>query len=218
MAKAEPSLDDVRRAMRGPRPGLAAHYRLAPEYRRHLFDQSAPVLPSAKVAAVLLLLYSYQGRLHFPLTLRTEGLESHSGQIALPGGTREDDEPLERTALREAQEELGIDPVAVEVLGSLSPIYIPPSGYLITPFVAFTPQHPDFRPDPREVAEVLEVPLVFFLTDDAICEEQWEFLGGLWLVPLYPIGPHKVWGATAMVLGEFATMVNVAMTPSTSAR
>jgi 8-oxo-dGTP pyrophosphatase MutT (NUDIX family) len=135
-------------------------------------------------------------------------LEDHKGQISLPGGAREGDEPLEWTALRETYEELGVDPQSVEVLGVLTPLYIFPSDYCIIPYVAARPDRPTFVPDPVEVAEVLEVLLLTLLDPTIRREEEWVLHGTITRVPFYQIGEHKVWGATAMVLSEFAAVLS----------
>jgi 8-oxo-dGTP pyrophosphatase MutT (NUDIX family) len=111
---------------------------------------------------------------------------------------------LEWTALRETYEELGVDPQGVEVLSALTPLYIFPSDYCITPYVAARPDRPTFVPDPVEVAEVLEVPLLTLLDPAMRREEEWVLHGTTARVPFYQIGEHRVWGATAMVLSEFA--------------
>lgn len=158
--------------------------------------------PNWKRAAVLILLYPVEGGLYFPLTRRREDLPHHPGQISLPGGSLEAGEEAAQAALRETAEELGIDSSRVELLGRLSSLKIPPSGFEIDPFVGYLPEKPRFVPEIREVAEVIEAPLSSLLTDDAMCVEEWELRGGPSTVPFWKIGDHKVWGATAMVLAE----------------
>lgn len=107
------------------------------------------------------------------------------------------------TALREAVEELNIEPAAVRILGELTPLYVAPSNYCIYPVVAVVGTRPDFRPSPHEVAEVIEVPLVHFLDTANIKKERWSLRGMDVIVPFYFFNGHKIWGATAMVLAEF---------------
>ena len=201
----EPTLDDITQALQLPRPGLRAQVRMAPRYRtvRDLLPSHQP-----KEGGVLILLYPKKGRLHVPLTRRTETVADHKGQISLPGGAHEaGDGSLEWTALRETQEELGVAPQSLEVLGALTPLYIPPSGYRIHPYVASCPERPLFRPDPVEVAELLEVPLATLLDPATRREEEWELHGRTVRVPFFQVGKHKVWGATAMVLNELVTLL-----------
>jgi 8-oxo-dGTP pyrophosphatase MutT (NUDIX family) len=122
----------------------------------------------------------------------------------LPGGRREDGEPLQETALREAHEEVGIDPRAVSLLGSLASLYILPSDFEVFPFVGWHEGMPAFVPQLSEVAEIIEVPLAHILDERLRQEEVWERKGVSMIVPYFQIGEHKVWGATAMMLSEFA--------------
>lgn len=201
----EPSLAAIWQALGRPLPGQGAQMRMSTRPRSGL--EARPSGHQPRQGGVLILLYPKDGRLHFPLTRRTETLEEHKGQISLPGGAREGDESLEWTALRETHEELGVDPQSVEVLGALTPLYIFPSDYCISPYVAARPDRPTFVPDPVEVAEVLEVPLANLLDPAIRREEEWMLHGTLTRVPFYWIGEHKVWGATAMVLSEFTAVL-----------
>ena len=199
-------IDDVRRAMQRPLLGLEAQARMAPPYRR---DQIAIMLnpPACKQAGVLVLLYPLEGQLCFPLTQRPDSVEYHKGQISLPGGSQENGESLCQTALREAQEEVGVDATAVEVIGQLSRLYVPPSNFCIQPFVGYVAERPDFRIDAVEVAELIEAPLEALLDPVTVHVEDWELRGEVWPIPFYQFGPHKVWGATAMILSEFVAML-----------
>jgi 8-oxo-dGTP pyrophosphatase MutT (NUDIX family) len=201
----EPSLAAIRQALSRPLPGRVAQMRMSTRPRPGL--EVRPPGHQPRQGGVLILLYPKDGHLHFPLTRRTETLGDHKGQISLPGGAREGDEPLERTALRETHEELGVDPRSVKVLGVLTPLYIFHSDYCITPYVAARPACPTFVPDPVEVAEVLEVPLLTLLDPAIRREEEWVLHETITRVRFYQIGEHKVWGATAMVLSEFAAML-----------
>jgi 8-oxo-dGTP pyrophosphatase MutT (NUDIX family) len=160
-----------------------------------------------RVAAVLILVYPIASVLHLVLTRRTETVQNHKGQISLPGGAHEGQESLEETALREAREELAIATGGLELLGRLTPLYVGVSDYTITPVVAMTARRPRFRPDPVEVVEAIEVPLSILLDPAARRQEDWEIRGVHARVPFFAIGPHKVWGATAMILAEFAALL-----------
>jgi 8-oxo-dGTP pyrophosphatase MutT (NUDIX family)/predicted RNA-binding protein with TRAM domain len=160
-------------------------------------------------AGVLVLLYpGRDGELSLVLTRRTESVENHRGQISLPGGSMEAGENAVAAALREAQEELAVNPARLELLGKLSPLYIPASGFCIYPVVAYAWERPAFLPDPREVAEVIEVPLAHLLEPSVCCVEQRQMEGREVRVPFYAVGRHKVWGATAMVLCELLTLLS----------
>lgn len=200
------TIDDVRLALQRPLPGLAAQVRMAPPYRR---DQIAEMLnpPAPRLAGVLVVLYPHDGQLHFPLTRRPNHVEFHKGQISLPGGAQEEGESLSQTALREAQEEIGVKASDVEVLGKLTPLYVPPSNFYIHPFVGYMARRLDFKLEATEVAELFEAPLAALLDPATVREEDWEIRGGIWRIPFYQFGPHQVWGVTAMVLAEFAAIL-----------
>jgi 8-oxo-dGTP pyrophosphatase MutT (NUDIX family) len=129
---------------------------------------------------------------------------THSGQVSFPGGKNELNETPVEAALREANEELGIEPSTIEILGQLSPVYIPPSRFLVTPVVGINLLRPDFKPDPYEVAQLIEAPLSL-LMDDAIESEEDIHLqqyGITIKAPCYRINGHTIWGATAMMICE----------------
>jgi 8-oxo-dGTP pyrophosphatase MutT (NUDIX family) len=184
------------------KPGLMAQLGMCPNPRpghQAYFD----VEETSLKAGVLLLLYPRNNSLHLVLTRRTDRVDFHKGQISLPGGKREEGEGLEDAALREAHEELEIDPDTLSILGMLTPLYIPPSNYCIYPVVAFSPNQPDFHPSQVEVAEVLEIPLDHLLGPQNMQREMWTIRDTEVEVPFYAFDKHKIWGATAMVLAEF---------------
>jgi 8-oxo-dGTP pyrophosphatase MutT (NUDIX family) len=156
---------------------------------------------------VLLLLFPHDDQVRFVLTRRRDNLAAHAGQISLPGGRREDGESLQETALRETYEEVGIEPQSISILGRLAPLYIPPSDFEVHPFVGWREERPAFVPQLSEVAEIIEAPLSDLLDDSSRREEVWERNGMSIQVPFFQINSHKVWGATAMVLSEFAERI-----------
>ena len=140
------------------------------------------------------------------LTRRTDTVDTHRSQIAFPGGRHEDGEQFLDTALRETEEEIGVPREAVQVLGELPPFRIPPSGFIVHPFVGTVDARPAYEIDPREVAEVLEVPLPILLDPDIRAEEETEILGRPATVPFFDVpdlGRPPLWGATAMMLSGF---------------
>ncbi|MDQ2996118.1 MAG: CoA pyrophosphatase [Chloroflexota bacterium] len=165
-------------------------------------DPPAGVIP--RQAAVLLLLYPDAGDLRLPLTVRSDRLPSHRGEVSLPGGAidPDDDGPIS-AALREAHEELGVPPTAVTVWGTLSPLYISPSNFQITPVVGMIDPAPVLRPNDAEVSAVITVTVRELLDPALVIEEQWTLRGAEVRVPFFAIAGHKVWGATAIVLSEF---------------
>jgi 8-oxo-dGTP pyrophosphatase MutT (NUDIX family) len=187
-------------------PGLQAQLKMTP-HPRPGHQTYGEVGDKCIKAGVLLLLYPRKDKLHLVLTKRTEKLSHHQAQISLPGGRQDTGESLTQTALREAREELGIQPDSARIIGMLTPLYIPPSNYCIYPVVSSVPVRPDFSPSPREVAEIIEVPLGHLLDTQNRIEEIWTIRGIKVSVPFYSFREHKIWGATAMVLSEFLEVV-----------
>ncbi len=182
---------------------LAAQKKMMP------FDSAQRSLPQNKatvrVGAVLVLLYCRGQEMYLVLTKRRDDLHSHAGQISFPGGRQEASESLLTTALRETEEEVGVPITAVQSLGQLTAIYIPPSGFLVHPFVGWYENggSPHFIPCEDEVAQIIEVPLATLLDPKTAVSEPWDFKGHKVMVPYYAIQGHKVWGATAIMLSEF---------------
>jgi 8-oxo-dGTP pyrophosphatase MutT (NUDIX family) len=156
-----------------------------------------------KQGSVLVILYAKNDETFLVLTRRREDLNNHAGQISFPGGRREANETLQMAAFREANEEVGVSIGALALLGELTTIYIPPTDYEVHPFVAWHKGFPDFAPQDREVAEIIEVPVSHLLDPETRREETWDFQGTQVDIPLYLVGGHKVWGATAIMLSEF---------------
>ena len=195
-----------------PKPGLTAQLAMTPHPRpgHQVYHE---VEDTSNKAGVLILFYPRKDKIHLVLTRRTDRVDFHKGQISFPGGQLEKGEGLEHAALREAQEELGVDPDSLQILGMLTPLYIPPSNYCIYPVVALTQSRPDFHPSQIEVAEVLEIPLEHLLDPQNILREMWTIRGSEVDVPFYAFGEHKIWGATAMVLAELLEMIRGLSSP-----
>lgn len=158
---------------------------------------------TAREAAVLVLLYPHSGQLHLVLIRRNSYEGVHSDQVGLPGGRLEAGESYTQAALRECQEELGVDPATIELLGELTAIYIPPSDFFVQPIVGTVTVRPVWQPDPREVAEVIEVPVQTLLDEDLKSAEKITVQGMRIDAPYYDLLGHKCWGATAIMLAEF---------------
>ena len=174
------------------------------------FDRSA--LPPARAAATLLLLYPDQdGELTVPLTVRHAELRSHAGEVSLPGGAVEaGDTDRAAAALREAHEEVGVEPSAVRVLGNLDDVWIPVSNYQVRPFVGSLPRRPRLIPQVQEVAAVVELPVRRLLAPDAIDEEEIDVRDFRLRAAVYRYGGERIWGATARTLAMFAQVVREA--------
>ncbi|MCM0041674.1 MAG: CoA pyrophosphatase [Algoriphagus sp.] len=190
-------------AFQGALPGQEAQLRMAPQpidSRR-----IAEVVPeSHRKSGVLLLFYPDASTIYFPLIKRPLYPGTHSGQVALPGGKVEERDPdVVFTALREAEEEIGIDSTKVEVIGSLTEIYIPVSNFLVSPIVGFLDHKPTFVPEKREVARIIPTALNHLIQPEIVKKKPLSLGGGKYLeTPYFDIAGEVVWGATAMILSE----------------
>ncbi len=189
----------LQQALQGPLPGVTAQLRMAPVGRS--ITPEPGVTP--RQAAVLIPLILHVDELQVLFTLRSAHLHHHSNEVSFPGGQRESqDASLEQTALREMEEELGVSQSSFEVLGALTPLYVPPSRVLITPYVGWANALPELHPNPQEVAQVFCIPLARLRAADAWT---WEMRQS-YKVPVHRHDGVVIWGATAMMLGELLAL------------
>jgi 8-oxo-dGTP pyrophosphatase MutT (NUDIX family) len=198
-------VSSVRARLQRPLPGLEAQLRMCPP-QRGAPDQWDEAQERARRAAVLALLYPYDGTTALVLTQRHEDLKAHSGQISFPGGRIEPGESPTEAALREGWEEVGILRNETEVLGTLTDLYIPPSDFTVTPVLAATPERPVFRPQEEEVDVIIEVPLPALLDPAAHTSAVWTFGERAIEIPYFAFGEFEIWGATAMMLAELLAL------------
>jgi len=199
------AISTIERGLLGKLPGAAAQAHLAPVPRRQWPAGFNPA--RIRNAAGLLLLFPVDDRAHLVLTERAHTLERHSGQISLPGGVVDPGETFERAALREAHEEVGLAADEVRVLGQLTPIDIPVSGFRLHPIVASAAMRPTLQPSDREVARILEIALDDLLHPSSITSSVRERDGVSITVPAFYVASVEIWGATAMVLAEFLALL-----------
>jgi 8-oxo-dGTP pyrophosphatase MutT (NUDIX family) len=187
-------------------PGESAQDRLAPIPRRQWPAGFNPA--RVRHAAGLLLLYPDHDHAHIVLTLRADSLGRHSGQVSLPGGVVDPGETYEQAALREAREEVALNAADVRVLGTLTPIDIPVSGFRLHPIVAAASAPPVLTPADGEVARILQVPLDDLLDVSHLRSAERTRDGVTLTVPAFHVAGVEIWGATAMVLAEFLALLD----------
>ncbi|MFA0960654.1 CoA pyrophosphatase [Roseivirga sp. BDSF3-8] len=191
-------------------PGENAQLKMSPsERRRGSFNNLERLNP--RRGGVMLLLYPEGNHWYFPLIRRPQYPGVHGGQVSFPGGKLEMDETDLQAALRETEEEIGVPAGEINVLGALSRLYIPPSNFLVSPFVGMVTHKPQFVAEPLEVAEVIEARLDHLLLAEKrkmkAIPTQAKFSIK---APYFDLEGHVVWGATAMMLSEFATILEEA--------
>ena len=188
--------------------GENAHKIYSPPYRP-VFSYEDILTRNPKLAAVNILLYLKDNEWHFPLIVRSiNENDRHSGQISLPGGKREKDDPdFAYTAKRETSEELGIDEHYVRIIREMSPIYIPPSNFYVHSFVSYTKKNPEFFLQETEAVELIEFPIssLLSLPDQPKIMALPSTKG--YEVPVIDFNGYIIWGATSMILSEFSNLL-----------
>jgi 8-oxo-dGTP pyrophosphatase MutT (NUDIX family) len=194
----------LKNGLKKPLPGQLAQKTMSPlpiDPRRFNFNFSE----SPRKGAVLILIYPEVDQAFFPLIKRPTYSGVHSGQIAFPGGKMElEDKDISCTAVREAWEEVGVLPKDVRLLGQISDLFVPASNFLVTPIIGYSERKPDFIPEIKEVDRIIETPLQQLLDLETRKQKILEIGGQFKLdTPYFDISNEVVWGATAMILGEF---------------
>jgi len=201
-------LEKLKSALEDTLPGNDAHLNMASLKRLEELENNHPISTAIK-SSILILLYPKNNKVFTTFILRQKYDGVHSGQVSFPGGRLEKgDRSLIATALREAKEEVNINPDEVSVLGTLSDLYIPPSNYVVSPVVAYSYSEPDFVAQESEVAEIIESDLGFLF--DPKCKKETTIdIGNSTKIktPYFDVKGHVVWGATAMILSELIEVI-----------
>jgi 8-oxo-dGTP pyrophosphatase MutT (NUDIX family) len=196
------TIQDIEEALKNNLPGNTAHQIMLPEGRSLAIPPEK--FGKLKESAVMVFLFMKDNELNFCLTRRNSNMKHHPGQISFPGGRCEENESsIFETALRELEEETGVDKTKVKVIGELSDLYVFVSNFMIHPVVGFLDYEPIFEIDPREVEELITIPIKSFFIEKNISNTTIETTKGLLNVPCYKINELIIWGATAMIIAEF---------------
>lgn len=194
-------------------PSISSHVKMAPLERVKMMEENSYDLSSVRKAAVMMLFYPKNEVTHLVLIVRNSYPGVHSSQIAFPGGKVEEiDFDLKQTALRETHEEIGIHPNDIHIIRDFSSIYIPPSNFLVYPFLGVSQTELIFNLQEEEVAGIIELPLSTLLDDSIISNKNLETsYSKLIEVPVFQIEEHTVWGATAMMLSELKDVLKMVL-------
>jgi 8-oxo-dGTP pyrophosphatase MutT (NUDIX family) len=206
MDKFNKFISQLSQRLQNPLPGKDAHAKMASSSKLKLMSE-----PNEKTrkSAILILFYPYQDEIYLPLILRPAYDGVHGGQMAFPGGGIEkEDENLNRTALRESQEEIGIKAIDITVLGQMTELFIPPSNFTVLPVIGFISYRPDFYPDAREVDKMFEISLNEIQNPAIISRKIINVRGYDIDAPHYNIQENVVWGATAMMVSELLSLIS----------
>jgi 8-oxo-dGTP pyrophosphatase MutT (NUDIX family) len=202
-------LEHVPKIIAAKLPAFDAHIKMAPLERIESLRNSNLDNKIPKLAAVMMLFYPKGNQTHLVLIVRNSYQGVHSAQIAFPGGKHEfEDENFEITALRETHEEIGISPERIEIVKAFTQLYIPPSNFMVHPFLGICREEITFVPEPSEVAGIIELPLSVFLDETIIVQTKLSTSYAENIsIPAFEIEKHIVWGATAMILSELKVVL-----------
>jgi len=198
-------LDQIKNNLKQPLPGESAQLRMAPSHRGDLLKSNG--VTDARNSAVLISLFPTSNGLSTLFIKRATYNGVHSGQISFPGGkTDEGDESLIQTALRETEEEVGIDPSKIEVLGTLTPLFIPVSNMLVLPVIGLLDYEPEIHPNLQEVDYTITVPICHLKNPTNQLIKTLEIRNYSITAPYFCCNNEEIWGATAMIISEFIEM------------
>lgn len=196
-------LKSLQQALQAPLPGLQQQLAMAPPYREVPSEEWVQA-QNPRLAGVMLLICRGTAGWQLIFTKRKAYAGVHSAQVSFPGGKLErEDSNLLAAALRETEEEIGVPPSRIEVVGPLTPLYIPPSNFLVHPFIGLLPERINWRLDPTEVDVLLEIPIAFLHQPSARVNQLIQVGASQRKVPGFVWNEHFIWGATAMMLEEF---------------
>lgn len=195
-------------------PGEASQFKMSPPFRADLIEANKLKMKTARKAGVMALFYpNSEGETYLILILRKTYRGVHSAQVGFPGGKHELEDPdLKYTALRETFEEVGVPIESMELIRALTPMYIPPSHFTVSPFLGITSKTPAFIKQDEEVEDLIEVSLSDFLDDkNTTTVEVMTSLEKELTVPAFILNGYIVWGATAMMLSELKDLLKIVL-------
>jgi 8-oxo-dGTP pyrophosphatase MutT (NUDIX family) len=197
-----------------PLPGISSQLKMAPSMRQEAIESMEERMKTARKSAVMALFYpNAQQETTIVLILRKAYEGVHSNQVGFPGGKVEpEDASLEITALRETEEEVGVAQHSIQIIREITNTYIPPSNFMVQPYIGIVSKTPVFIPQESEVASILEVSLQDLLADASIIEKELTTSYAATIkAPAFYLNDYVVWGATAMMLSEVKDIIHKAI-------
>jgi len=204
------STDELKYKFQQPLPGLVSHQKMSPPHRAKALLKIQENRHLTRQSAVMVLLFPENEKLKTVFIKRSEYDGVHSGQIAFPGGKQEKtDTGFEATALRETFEEIGVTADKIEIIGQLSDLFIPPSNFIVKPFVGYCHEKPVYKIDSKEVQSVIEIDIDDFYSGKCIFEKEFSTgtAGKTIKAPYFAINGIEIWGATAMITSELLDLL-----------
>ena len=199
-------IKNLEQRLKEPLPGMASQAKMFPGKSRVL--PNSETLDTARKAAVCIMLFQKEDKWTTTLIKRVVYKGVHSGQMAFPGGKKEQNEDYIQTAIRETEEEVGVFIKKEQVLGKLSPVYIPPSNMYVEPIIAFYPKSPIYIKQESEVDSIVEVSLDLLMNEDIRKSKPITQNNGTKIVvPHFDVNGHIVWGATAVMISELVDVL-----------
>lgn len=196
-------IEEAKACLSKPLPGFSAQKKMGPTLLDGTLLHDRSPSNACRINGVMLLFFVKKNDIRLLLTVRSSEMRKHKGEISCPGGGLDPNETPLQAAIRETEEETGVSEQEIEVLGALSDLYIPVSDNLLKPHVGFYHGEPFFKPDEREVQQILTPNFSYFLSEENVKKEQWNLHGFDLIVPCWHINNRPLWGATAMILNEF---------------
>ena len=196
---------ELHQRLKSPLPGQSAQQ--AAQVKSNVKFNFTHTIETAIPAGVLILLFPKNDDIHFFLTTRTDDVEHHKGQISLPGGVWEKDEQLHETAFRETEEEIGVSRNNIQLLGGLTPLFTPVTGFMIHPFIGWIDEKPTTIIQESEVKKLFSASIIDLINKNTFITENWSIRGYDATVPFFNLSGQKVWGATGAILSEFKSVL-----------
>tara|TARA_B100001250_G_C19546556_1_gene677090 strand:- start:96 stop:719 length:624 start_codon:yes stop_codon:yes gene_type:complete len=198
-------INQLKTRIKDPLPGEKAQSIMMVKSKNPIqkINNKNEIIPSA----VLILLFYNNDKWNFFLTKRTQSVNYHKGQVSLPGGSQEGEETLQETAIRETEEEIGVNSKNINIIGQLTPLYVPVSNFKIFPFIGWIKNKPEIKIQDNEVERIFSISIDNFILESTQKFKKDSLDGKKVIIPYFDINNEIVWGATSVILSEFKKLI-----------